>query len=475
MTATGMKQIPLELTLPALPAFAGFLPGDNAAVVSELRAQAWPGAPVYLWGPAGSGKTQLLRELAARASEEGVEAQWFDATTPLPWALGEHTGLVLLDGAEQWDDARQHAAFTLFVEAATRIASTSHLRLGVQFASAGRVPPVDLAVREDLRTRLGWGVVHALKPLSEDETRAALRQEAARRGIGLGEDVVDYLLTRFARDLKSLMRLLHRLDGFAMAEKRAVTVPLLRRMLAEEAADAASSGAGSATAPARATRRLTLFDLDGTLIEQDSDHAFGEFMVALGWADGAAWAARNDEFYAQYQAGRLDLDEYVDFATSVWRSRPAEELAAVQSRFMDEVIGPRLHPSARALVREHQAAGDLVAIVTATNEFVTRPIADAFGVPELLAVELDRDADGRVTGGIRGVPTFQAGKVTRVAEWLAGQGAAWSDFESVTVYSDSPNDLPLLEQATDPVATNPSPTLEAVARARGWRILRLFE
>jgi DnaA family protein len=231
-----MKQIPLDLTLPALPAFAGFLPGDNAAVVDDLRTQAWPGAPVYLWGPAGSGKTQLLRELAARAGEEGAAAQWFDAATPLPWTLDDDAALVLLDGAEQWDDARQHAAFTLFVEAATRIASPSHLRLGVQFASAGRVPPVDLPLREDLRTRLGWGVVHALRPLSETEARAALRQEATRRGIGLGDDVLDYLLTRFARDLKSLMRLLHRLDGFALAEKRAVTVPLLRKMLSEEAA-----------------------------------------------------------------------------------------------------------------------------------------------------------------------------------------------------------------------------------------------
>jgi DnaA family protein len=231
-----MKQIPLDLTLPALPAFAGFLPGDNAAVVDDLRTQAWPGAPVYLWGPAGSGKTQLLRELASRAAEEGLMAQWFDAGSPLPWTLDDQACLVLLDGADQWDDARQHAAFTLFVEAATRIASTSHLRLGVQFASAGRVPPVDLPLREDLRTRLGWGVVHALRPLPEPETRAALRQEATRRGIGLGDDVLDYLLTRFARDLKSLMRLLHRLDGFALAEKRAVTVPLLRKMLSEEAA-----------------------------------------------------------------------------------------------------------------------------------------------------------------------------------------------------------------------------------------------
>lgn len=231
----------------------------------------------------------------------------------------------------------------------------------------------------------------------------------------------------------------------------------------------------SPDSPATAARRLALFDLDGTLIEQDSDHSFGRFMVDLGWVDGADWSARNDQFFADYQAGRLDLDAYVDFTTSAWRSRPADEIAAMQARFMREVISPMLRPVARDLVRGHQAAGDLVAIVTATNEFVTRPIADAFGVADLLAVELERDDAGRVTGRVRGVPTFQAGKVTRVAQWLSDRGLAWTDFERVTVYSDSPNDLPLLERATDPVATNPSPTLEAVARARGWRILRLFE
>jgi HAD superfamily hydrolase (TIGR01490 family) len=222
-------------------------------------------------------------------------------------------------------------------------------------------------------------------------------------------------------------------------------------------------------------RSLTLFDLDGTLIPGDSDHAFGEFMVRIGWADGAAFAARNDEFFRQYQAGRLDLDAYIDFATAVWRCRPQAELDALQARFLDEVIAPTIRPAARELVRAHQAAGDLVAIVTATNEFVTRPIAAAFGVPELLAVELERDAAGAVTGTIRGTPTYREGKVVRVGEWLAAQGAAWDDFARVTVYSDSTNDLPLLARATDPVATNPSAALEAVAVERGWRLLRLFE
>ena len=222
-------------------------------------------------------------------------------------------------------------------------------------------------------------------------------------------------------------------------------------------------------------RNLTLFDLDGTLIAGDSDHSFGEFMVAIGWADGDEWRRRNDEFYATYVAGALDVNAYVDFATSVWRGRTPQEQADVHARYMREVIAPMLTPQARSLVKKHQDAGDLVAIVTATNEFVTRPIAQAFGVPELLAIELERDASGAVTGAIHGVPTYQGGKVTRVEQWLAAQSATWGDFDRISVYSDSINDLPLMARATDPVATNPSAALEAVAAERGWRLLRLFE
>lgn len=219
---------------------------------------------------------------------------------------------------------------------------------------------------------------------------------------------------------------------------------------------------------------LTLFDLDGTLIPNDSDHAFGGFMVDIGWADGEAWRARNDEFYAQYQAGRLDLDEYIDFSTSVWRSRPLAEALAARARFMAEVMASQLTPQAQALVRRHQEAGDLVAIVTATNEFVTAPIAEAFGVEHLIAVDLQREADGRYRGTVQGVPSFQAGKITRVEQWLAGLGRQWHDFEQIHFYSDSVNDLPLLERVSHPVATNPTPALEAIAGQRGWPLLKLF-
>ena len=219
---------------------------------------------------------------------------------------------------------------------------------------------------------------------------------------------------------------------------------------------------------------LTLFDLDGTLLPQDSDHAFGEFVVALGWADREQFKRRNDAFYDDYLAGRLDIDAYVDFATAPWRDRSADELARATARFLDEVVRPMLHPAALGLVQQHQREGDLVAIVTATNDFVTRPIAGLLGVDELIATELARDEGGRVVGTIRGVPAFREGKIARVQQWLAARDRRLDDFGRSTFYSDSTNDLPLLERVSHPVATNPGPALERIARERAWPVLKIF-
>ncbi len=222
-------------------------------------------------------------------------------------------------------------------------------------------------------------------------------------------------------------------------------------------------------------RHLTLFDLDGTLLPTDSDHAFGEFLVQIGWADGEAHRRANDSFYADYLAGRLDMDAYVAFATEPWRQRSPHDLAAVTERFLNDVARPALHPAAQALVQRHRDAGDLMAIVTATNEFVTRPIAGLFGVEHLIATELVRDPAGQVTGAIRGTPAFRDGKIARVNAWLTGLGHQWADFERCTFYSDSTNDLPLLEYVSHPVATNPVPALAAIAAERGWPVLHLFK
>ncbi|MEO8526168.1 MAG: HAD family hydrolase [Caldimonas sp.] len=220
---------------------------------------------------------------------------------------------------------------------------------------------------------------------------------------------------------------------------------------------------------------LCLFDLDLTLLPIDSDHAWGEFVIGLGWVDADRFREGNDAFYAQYKEGRLDIDAYIAFATAPLRGRSAAELAAAHARFMREVIEPAIRAAALRLVAVHRERGDRLAIVTSTNEFITAPIAARFGIDALVAVRLERDAGGDFTGRIEGTPSYREGKVARVGQWLAESGLDWGDFKRITVYTDSPNDLALLERATHPVAANPSPELEALARERGWRILRLFE
>jgi HAD superfamily hydrolase (TIGR01490 family) len=242
-----------------------------------------------------------------------------------------------------------------------------------------------------------------------------------------------------------------------------------------QGAKAPSGGSAAHEVPSAGARpRLALFDLDHTLLPIDSDYAWGVFTQDIGWCDRAAFRVKNDEFYEHYKAGTLDVRAYVRFATQALRLRGPREAAAGQARFMESVIWPAIREEALSLVRQHRDAGDEVVIVTATNEFVTRPIAQAFGVAELIAVELERGADGWYTGEIVGAPSLRAGKVERVTQWLARRGLDWSAVES-TFYSDSMNDLPLLERVDHPVATNAEQALRAIALQRGWRILDLFK
>ena len=220
-----MKQIPLPIGPLPEPSLDNFLPGANAAVLAHLRELQLPAAPLYLWGPAGSGKTHLLRAWAARNEAQGRRVGWFDAADRLPWVLGPGWAAVVFDRCELMGDDAQHAAFAVFVDATTQ---------GVQVAAAGRLPPVDLPLRDDLRTRLAWGHVFALQAPSDAEARAALRREGDARGVMLPDEVMDHLLNHFPRDLSYLMRLVRRLDEYSMSRGRRVTVPLLRAMLAEE-------------------------------------------------------------------------------------------------------------------------------------------------------------------------------------------------------------------------------------------------
>lgn len=219
---------------------------------------------------------------------------------------------------------------------------------------------------------------------------------------------------------------------------------------------------------------LALFDLDHTLLPIDSDHEWGEFLVRVGAVDGATFARRNDAFFAQYQAGTLNPVEYLEFALGTLAAFPRPRLDELQAQFMAEVIEPAILPPARALLQKHRDSGDLLAIITATNAFVTAPIAKAFGVEHLIAATPQFDADGRPTGKLLGTPTQGAGKVVHTEAWLKGLGKTLDSFERSHFYSDSHNDIPLLSVVTDPVATNPNAALTAHASTHGWPLLHLF-
>jgi len=223
--------------------------------------------------------------------------------------------------------------------------------------------------------------------------------------------------------------------------------------------------------------KLALFDLDHTLIPFDSDYSWGEFTSGLGWNDPEEFKRQNDAFYDDYKAGVLDIHAYARFATRAIREQGATNSIAAHQEYMRTVVQKGILPQALELVRQHQREGATAIIITATNAFVTRPIAQAFGVSELLAIELETDISpggtGWYTGAIQGTPSFREGKVVRMEQWLAARGWGW-DSVHTTFYSDSINDVPLLERANVAVATNPDAPLRALAKARGWRILDLF-
>jgi DnaA family protein len=224
-----MKQIALDIGLAGESTLANFFAGTNEAALKHL--QLWAGSPTrspvptYLWGASGSGKTHLLKAVAQRLRQQGAAAGWLDASMHEPPEFNEHWAVVLLDDVQLYTAVQQHAAFNWFVNAQTQ-------QRGV--LAAGALPPADLGLREDLRTRLGWGHVFQLQVPSEPERRAVLRQAADARGVFLGDEVMDFMLTRFSRDLGSLMQLLHQLDGYALQTKRAITIPLIKSMLENE-------------------------------------------------------------------------------------------------------------------------------------------------------------------------------------------------------------------------------------------------
>ena len=220
---------------------------------------------------------------------------------------------------------------------------------------------------------------------------------------------------------------------------------------------------------------LAIFDLDHTLLPLDSDYEWGQFLCRIGAVEPTAFAERNAVFYAQYQHGTLDPIEYLHFAFGTLAQFPRTQLDAWHAQFMDEVIHPAITPAARALIRQHQDSGAQTVIITATNRFVTAPIAHALGVVNLIAAEPELHGTGEFTGRpADGTPPFGAGKVTNLTAWLAAQQQKLDEFGASYFYSDSQNDIPLLSVVTHPVATNPNDRLAAHAQAQGWPILHLF-
>ncbi|QWT46409.1 histidinol-phosphatase [Azospira inquinata] len=217
---------------------------------------------------------------------------------------------------------------------------------------------------------------------------------------------------------------------------------------------------------------LALFDLDNTLLSGDSDFEWAQFLIEQGVLDREIQEARNQRFYQQYQEGTLDIGEFLDFQLQPLAAHPRERLDAWHRDFMARRILPMIGAPARQLVGRHLERGDLTAIVTATNAFVTGPIAREFAIPHLIAT-IPAQEQGQFTGDVRGHPSFQGGKITRVEAWLESLGLCWGSFTDSWFYSDSHNDLPLLERVSHPVAVDPDPTLRRRAEKENWQILSL--
>ena len=216
--------------------------------------------------------------------------------------------------------------------------------------------------------------------------------------------------------------------------------------------------------------KLALFDLDNTLLAGDSDFEWAQFLIEQGVLDREVYEARNQGFYDQYKAGTLDIYEFLDFQLKPLSRHPREVLEAWHREFMERKIRPLVRDSARALVERHR--GDLCAVITATNSFVTAPIVREFGIEHLIATEPEMH-DGAFTGSVTDIPCFREGKVRRLTSWLESQGRELASFEASWFYSDSLNDLPLLQRVTHPVAVDPDETLRAHAQAHGWPVITL--
>lgn len=218
--------------------------------------------------------------------------------------------------------------------------------------------------------------------------------------------------------------------------------------------------------------QLALFDLDNTLLAGDSDFEWGQFLINEGVLDREVHQAINVQFYEDYKAGTLDINAFLEFQLKPLSRHPRTQLDAWHAKYMEQKIRPMITEKSRALVQKHRANGDLLVIITATNSFVTGPIAREFGIEHLIGTDPEQ-INGEFTGRVAGVPSFKEGKVIRMNQWLESRGQRWEDFETTWFYSDSHNDLPLMKLVQNPVAANPDAQLKAHAEAHGWPIISL--
>ncbi len=220
------------------------------------------------------------------------------------------------------------------------------------------------------------------------------------------------------------------------------------------------------------TQNLALFDLDNTLLAGDSDYNWSLFLISEGLLDAQTHHDRNEQFYADYKNGCLDIFAFLQFQLQPLSQHKKSFLDELHLKYMQKVIRPMMTDKAQALVNQHKAAGDLCIVITATNSFVTKPIATAYGIAHLIGTDPEM-RNGEYTGGVSGVPSFQEGKVTRINQWLAERGQQLSDFEKSYFYSDSHNDLPLMKLVTNPVAVDADVTLAAYAQEQAWPAISL--
>jgi HAD superfamily hydrolase (TIGR01490 family) len=217
---------------------------------------------------------------------------------------------------------------------------------------------------------------------------------------------------------------------------------------------------------------LTLFDLDNTLLNGDSDFEWSQFLIRIGVLDRELFEARNLAFYDHYKAGTLDIQEFLDFQLKPLSRHARKTLDEWHRQFMREQALGMIPKAARDLVDRHRKAGDVCVIITATNSFVTAPIAREFGIEHLIATEPEHKG-GEFTGSVAGIPSFREGKIMRLENWMEQQGWDWNSFADTTFYSDSLNDLPLLAKVKNPIAVNPDDTLRKHAEMRGWKVMNL--